>query len=75
MPSKSFRVRTPSQSNVVSLARCRPGRNDACLNAEWDRLIQLAEDAWTWRDPQTLAAVVVCVVRLGQHVLKEWSDQ
>jgi len=64
----------PVRRNVVTLSRHRPERDEARLNAEWDRLLQLAEDAWTWRDPQTVAAVALCLMRLGQRVLEEWKE-
>ena len=47
--------------------------DDLPLNAEWDRLARLAEDAWTWRDPETLAALGLCVARLGLRALEDWS--
>lgn len=68
-------MRTLSHTNVITLARVpRAGRDDAPLNAEWDRLVHLVEEAWTWRDPETLAAVDDCVARLGLHLQKEWKE-
>ena len=46
---------------------------DADLNAEWDRLRTLAEEAWTWRDPESLAALGTCVARLGLRSLEDWE--
>lgn len=62
-------------ARVFSLERYRNGgvsTDDVPLNAEWDRLARLAEDAWTWRDPETLAALGLCVARLGLHALEDW---
>jgi len=62
-------------ARVFSLDRYREGgvqSADAPLNAEWDRLARLAEEAWTWRDPETLAALGMCVARLGLRALEDW---
>jgi len=62
-------------ARVFSLDRYRQGgvpSEDVPLNAEWDRLARLAEDAWTWRDPETLAALGMCVARLGLRALEDW---
>ena len=62
-------------ARVFSLDRYRQGgvpSEDVPLNAEWDRLARLAEDAWTWRDPETLAALGLCVARLGLRALEDW---
>jgi hypothetical protein len=47
--------------------------NDAALNAEWDRMHVLAEEAWSWRDPESLAALGACVARLGLRSLEDWG--
>ena len=47
---------------------------DADLNAEWDRLRKLTEDAWTWRDPESLAALGTLVARLGLRSLEDWQS-
>jgi len=64
---------TPRTNDVISLDRYI-SRDDAALNAEWDRLVQLVDEAWTWRDPVTLAALGSWVVRLGLRSLGEWKD-
>jgi len=48
---------------------------DADRNAEWDRLQTLAEQAWTWRDPESLAALGTCVARLGLRSLEDWGTE
>jgi hypothetical protein len=70
--------RPPSRprAKVISLEHYRRRgvpHQDVLLNAEWDRLSQLAEEAWTWRDPETLAALGACVARLGLRSLEEWQ--
>jgi hypothetical protein len=47
---------------------------EADLNTEWDRLRKLADDAWTWRDPESLAELGSCVARLGLRSLKDWES-
>jgi hypothetical protein len=62
-------------ARVFSLDRYRQGgvpSADVPLNAEWDRLARLAEEAWTWRDPEALAALGLCVARLGLRTLDDW---
>ena len=46
---------------------------DELLNAEWDVLARLAQEAWTWRDPESLAALGTCVARLGLRSLEDWG--
>ena len=70
--------RPPSRprAKVVSLEHYRRRavpHEDILLNAEWDRLARLAEEAWTWRDPETLAALGAVVARLGLRSLEEWQ--
>ena len=47
--------------------------DDETVNSEWDRLARLAEDAWVWRDPDSLAALGLCVARLGLRALEDWE--
>jgi hypothetical protein len=42
------------------------------LNAEWDRLLRLVDDAYTWRDPETVAAAAAALARLRLLVLRDW---
>ena len=52
-----------------------PGRSpadDAPRNAAWDDLLALADRRWTWRDPDSLSALAVCLVRLARDVAAEW---
>jgi hypothetical protein len=70
-------MQTLPRMNVFTLDRYRltsVSREDAPLNAEWDRLVRLVEEAWTWRDPETIAALCACVARLGQRSLAEWRE-
>jgi hypothetical protein len=65
-----------ARANVVYLDRYRNAgvpRDDVPLNAEWDRLARLAEEAWIWRDPESLAELGVCVARLGLRALEDWQ--
>jgi hypothetical protein len=48
-------------------------RRDLVLNADWDRLITLILDAWCWRDPDCIAAVVDCLARLRRSVDHDWT--
>lgn len=48
-------------------------RRDAALNADWDRFITLAIEAWCWRDPECFAAVEDCLAHLRRSVDRDWS--
>lgn len=64
-----------ARTNVVTLDRYRltgVSLEDVPLNAEWDRLVHLVEEAWTWRDPETIAALGACIAKLGRRSLEEW---
>ena len=57
---------------VASLARLYESR-DVLLNADWDRLMTLIADAWSWRDPDCVAAVEDCLAQLRRSVDHDWS--
>jgi hypothetical protein len=46
---------------------------DAALDHEWDALVAAADDAWTWRDPESIESLAVRLVRLQARVLEEWG--
>src|SRR5262245_16365792 len=46
---------------------------DAALNADWNRLVALVEEAWCWRDPDCIAAIQACLVQLRRSVDQDWS--
>ena len=46
---------------------------DAQLNAEWDRLMELATEACAWRDPDSLTAIQDCLAHLRYRVTQDWS--
>ena len=59
---------------VLIAFRPRPNpRNDAQLNAEWDRLMQLVVEACAWRDLDSLTAIEDCVAQLRSQVERDWS--
>ena len=62
------------RTNVISLTGYRQARDDAQLNAEWDRLTRLVDEAWTWRDLEALRALDECIARLLLRLRKEWCD-
>jgi hypothetical protein len=73
LDSGGRRRSTPHPSGECSAAARPAGTDDGC-NAEWDELLGLAEDAWHWRDPESLARVVRLVARLQCRIAEEWSD-
>jgi len=77
-PSRSAAVRgaparvIPFPPHTDRLAELR--RQDS-LEAEWQQLFVLAAQAWSWRDPESVAAVEACVSRLKNLVLEEWGGR
>jgi hypothetical protein len=53
-------------------ATARPLPDDFC-NAEWDALLACGQDAWHWRDPESLARLSTLLVRLERRVAEDWS--
>jgi hypothetical protein len=53
-------------------AAARPRPDDFC-NAEWDELLACGQDAWHWRDPESLARLSTLLVRLERRVAEDWS--
>jgi hypothetical protein len=49
-------------------------RRDAAVNADWDRLLVLARDAWAWRDPECLATLAAHLVALKAAALSDWRE-
>ena len=47
--------------------------HDSILNALWNELTRLAQEAWTWRDPETLEALEFHMAILKAHVHAEWQ--
>ena len=47
-------------------------REDA-VQEDWNQLPVLVAEAWSWRDPESVAALEACVSRLKDLVLKEWA--
>lgn len=46
--------------------------SDEVVNAAWDRLRVLTEEAWIWRDPESIAAIKAALGRLERQTLREW---
>lgn len=46
---------------------------DAPHNQSWEELLRLVDQAWTWRDPETLSEIEACVLRLAIVVEADWS--
>lgn len=79
-----FRLRRPNTRRVPSGAAETAKKPVLCLvrlyesgevvlNADWDRLITLVEEAWCWRDPDCFAAVEDCLAHLRRSVDHDWS--
>lgn len=66
-----------SRGRVIDLASYRirldMRDHDSILNALWNELTRLAQDAWTWRDPETLETLEFHLAILKAHVHAEWQ--
>ena len=66
-----------SRGRVIDMASYRirldMRDNDSILNALWNELTRLAQEAWTWRDPETLEALEFHMAILKAHVHAEWQ--
>jgi len=40
----------------------------------WDEMSKLAMDAWSWRDPDSLARLEECIERLWPEVERDWGS-
>ena len=47
---------------------------DAAIDREWDALVTAVDEAWTWRDPDSVATLAVCLVRLQARVRGDWEE-
>jgi hypothetical protein len=50
-----------------------PVGDDAALNDEWDRLLSAVIQAWSWRDPDSVAKVKESIAQLRWSVDRDWS--
>lgn len=68
-PRERTAVVVPFRRNRIE----RNERSDADRNAAWDRLVRLALEAWTWRDPDSVAELRSAVSMLEVEIAREWS--
>ena len=55
-------------------ANLRVTRSDPSVDAIWDELTSLAQEAWVWRDPDSVAAVERVIATLKTLVLADWRE-
>jgi hypothetical protein len=48
---------------------------DPSFSLAWDEISKLASDAWTWRDPESLARLEECVGQLWSDVEHDWGPR
>jgi hypothetical protein len=56
------------------LMQCVDARDDREVNAAWDDLMKLVIQAWSWRDPESLAALETALGVLRQRIADDWSS-
>jgi hypothetical protein len=65
--------RTGSPSQEAQDATAANVSVDHEVNTEWDLLIRLATQAWSWRDPESLDVLEHTVNRLRTWIGSDWS--
>ena len=73
LPNESDRTRRRVIDMASYRVRLDMRDHDSILNALWNELTRLAHDAWTWRDPETLATLEFHIEILKAHVHVEWQ--
>jgi hypothetical protein len=61
---------TPSDAGRAAAAQ---PSIDGEVNAEWDLLIRLATQAWSWRDPESLDVLEHTLSRLRNWIGHDWA--
>ena len=77
---RSSRPRAGSQrATVVDLGAYRMRTSstprERSVNETWDALMELARQAWSWRDPESLAALGACVKMLAALTAADWNEE
>ena len=49
-------------------------RGETFLNETWDALMDLAQEAWSWRDPESVEALGACVKMLAALTAADWKE-
>jgi hypothetical protein len=68
-----FPLRPRSGRDRDALRPASRDSGDSRLDAQWDQLLELTNQAWSWRDPESLDEMEQLLVRLCERVLREWS--
>ena len=76
---RSARPRAGSRgATVVDLGAYRMRTSSApperSVNETWDALMELARQAWSWRDPESVAALGACVRMVAALTAAEWNE-
>ena len=72
-PSPTGGRRRTASADGSGATAARPGL-DHEVNAEWDLLIRLATQAWSWRDPESLDVLEHTVTRLRTGIGHDWPS-
>src|SRR5262249_31326658 len=69
-----FSLRPRSSRDRAALHRANRDACESRLNAQWDLLLELTNQAWSWRDPESLDEMEQLLACLCERVLGDWSD-
>jgi hypothetical protein len=73
----ALRDDAPRRGQVIDMASYRRRLDvrdhDSIVNALWNELTRLAQEAWTWRDPEMVEALEFHLAILKAHVHTDWQ--
>jgi len=64
---------SPGASPATSITKSKKFATTPRVNAAWDELIHAALRAWSWRDPESLDALIKSIASVRPWVERDWS--
>jgi hypothetical protein len=64
------------RARVIDMAAYRirldAADRDSILNAMWNEMSRLTQEAWSWRDPESIEALEFQLANLKAHAFDDW---
>jgi len=77
-PQLAYHAPNQTRAKVIDmapyLAALAPTKHVSGTEALWSTLLQTALDSWSWRDPESLAALEAVVAKVRMQVLQDWQE-
>lgn len=77
-PQLAYQALNQTRAKVIDmapyLAALAGTEHVSGTEALWSTLLQTALESWSWRDPESLAALEAVVANLRVQVLKDWQQ-